>query len=60
MNDDPSLEEIKEYVSTQKNNKSPGVDGVPAEMFKYVVDGVLVELHRLIEGLWNHELVPSE
>ena len=60
MDDKPTLEEVRKYVQTLKNNKSPGIDGVPAEIFKYGGDGVVVELHRLIEGIWDYELVPSD
>ena len=36
-----TLKELKQVVSSLKNNKSPGVDGLPAELFKYAGDGVL-------------------
>ena len=35
MNTLPTIQEIEHSVLTPKNRKSPGVDGVPAEVWKH-------------------------
>ena len=41
----PSVRELEECIRTLRNRKSPGADGLPAELFKYGGESVLREIH---------------
>ena len=55
-----TLKELKLVVSRLKNNKSPGVDGLPAELFKYASDGVLKSLLTVYNKIKKTRDVPSQ
>ena len=55
----PSMEEIEECVRSLKNRKSPGGDGLPAEIYKYGGNDLLRKLHELICAIWISEVVPQ-
>ena len=46
--------------SLSENRKSPGGDGIPAEIFKYGVEEILQKLHLVICTIWASETVPQE
>ncbi|BHF84571.1 hypothetical protein SprV_0902772200 [Sparganum proliferum] len=46
--------------SSLRNNKAPGEDGIPAEIFKSCVDTLAPWLHEVIERAWRDELVPDD
>ena len=60
MDSEPTLEEVGKCFHALKNNKSPGIDGIPPEVLKYGGDSVLVELHKLIGAIWEMERVPDD
>ena len=55
-----TLKELKDIVAGLKNNKSPGVDGLPAELFKYAGDGVLKSLLSIYNKVKSCKLVPDQ
>jgi Reverse transcriptase (RNA-dependent DNA polymerase) len=57
---DPSLEEVKAAVFKLKNNKAPGSDNLPGELFKYGGDALCMTLHELIVKIWEREEMPEE
>ena len=57
--DPPSRREVTDAIKELKNNKAPGDDMLPAELFK-VGSGVLTdELHHLLIMVWNQETIPQ-
>jgi hypothetical protein len=56
----PSKEQITEIIRKLKNNKSPGTDGLTAELFKYGGQRLLDYTHKLIEEIWKKEQIPTE
>uniref|UniRef100_A0A2D4JWW4 Reverse transcriptase domain-containing protein n=1 Tax=Micrurus paraensis TaxID=1970185 RepID=A0A2D4JWW4_9SAUR len=51
LNEEINIEEIKEAICKQKNNKIPGTDGLPAELYKNLgetLDPTLSELYNKI------------
>ena len=56
----PSLEEVKSAITTMKNNKAAGPDGIPAEIYKLGGDFVQHQLHQLLVKIWTNEAVPSD
>ncbi len=57
---EPSLQEVKESVNKLKNNKAPGSDNIPGELFKYGGDALCMRLHELIVMIWEREEMPEE
>ncbi|BHF78953.1 hypothetical protein SprV_0602207000 [Sparganum proliferum] len=58
--DPPSEEEVVDAIRKLRNNKAPGEDGTPAEIFKSCVDTLAPWLHEVIERAWRDEVVPDD
>ncbi len=57
--DPPSLEEICTAVRQLRNNRDPGEDGIPAEVYETRLDSLGPWLHRVITKLWMCEAIPN-
>ena len=58
--DEPTVEVVKRAIKRLKNNRSPGNDNIPSEIWKYGGDILLEErLHSLIRKIWNEEAIPD-
>nr|VZI35041.1 unnamed protein product [Spirometra erinaceieuropaei] len=53
--DPPSEGEVTDAIRKLRNNKAPGEDGIPAEIFKSCVDTSAPSLHEIIEQAWRNE-----
>ena len=53
----PTEQEISEAIDRLKNGKSPGADGIPAEICKSVL---LKPLHQLFTAIWETEMFPYD
>jgi hypothetical protein len=49
---DISIEEVKEAVEHMQNHKSPGCDGLPAEVFKNSGNALQTWVHRIFNAAW--------
>nr|VZI19008.1 unnamed protein product [Spirometra erinaceieuropaei] len=56
----PSEGEVADAIRKLRNNKVPGEDGIPAEIFKSCVDTLKPWLHEVIERAWRDEVVPDD
>nr|VZI14126.1 unnamed protein product [Spirometra erinaceieuropaei] len=56
----PSEVEVVDAIRKLRNNKAPGEDGIPAEIFKSCVDTLAPWLHEVIERAWRDEVVPDD
>ena len=54
-----SVEEIKEVLTSMKNNKSCGNDGIPVDLLKICDDYVLKELAKIFNKFSHEEKVPQ-
>nr|VZI39372.1 unnamed protein product [Spirometra erinaceieuropaei] len=58
---DPSSDgEVADAIRKLRNNKAPGEDGIPAEIFKSCVDTLAPWLHEVIERAWRDEVIPDD
>ncbi len=46
--DPPTLEEVCTAIRQLRNNRAPGEDGIPAEVYKTCLDSLGPWLHRVI------------
>ena len=60
LDDLPTLEEVKKAVRQMNPGKSPGIDGIPAEVYQYGGEKVTVCLHDLFTKCWEQGLVPQD
>ena len=58
--EEPTHLEVVAAISMLSNNKSPGVDGVTAELLQHGGDRVVHWLHRLILRAWDTGKAPLE
>lgn len=56
----PSTEDIKEIIKKLKNNKSPGEDNIPVELFKYGGQNLINQFQKLLQRIWEREEMPRE
>lgn len=56
----PTEAEISAIIRQLKNRKSPGEDGVPAEIYKACLSALLTPLHNLFCSIWEQEVFPAD
>jgi len=52
---EPSAAEVELAVDKLKSHKSPGIDQIPAELFKAGGRTISLEIHKLITSIWKKE-----
>ena len=52
--------EVKEALKKTKSGKTPGIDGIPAELYKADGDVAVKELKRLFNRIWHEEKIPEQ
>lgn len=60
LDDPPSSDEFLMAVSKLKNNKSPGSDSLPGEVFKYGGPNIKNRLFEIILLIWETESIPQD
>lgn len=56
----PTLLEIQDILAQMKNGKSPGVDGLYTEFYKYSDEKTIQDLHALLVKVWETNQLPEE
>ncbi|KAG7296948.1 hypothetical protein JYU34_019852 [Plutella xylostella] len=56
----PSFEEVRAAIMRLKNNKAPGIDGLPSEIWKYCGGTVQSKLYELLLKIWEAKQQPQE
>jgi len=57
---EPSASEVELAIEKLKNHKTPGIDQIPAELFKAGGQTIHCEIHTFIISIWNKEKLPEE
>ena len=56
----PTIDEVSKAIRETSSGKSPGTDGIPAEIFKSAGPAALEALHSLLTSIWEEEDVAKE
>ena len=59
LDDSPTHEEIRKATMQVKVGKSPGIDGIPAEVYQHGGEAVLDKLQDLFTNCWEKETLPQ-
>lgn len=60
LDEPPQFKEVLSAIRSLKNNKSPGPDGLPAEILKKGGYLLIRQLYYLICNIWQKETLPQE
>jgi len=56
---EPSAAEVELAIDKLKSHKSPGIDQIPAELFKAGGRTICLEIHKIIISIWKKEKLPE-
>lgn len=54
----PTVDQITKIINEQKNNKSPGENGIAAEIYKYGGDEIQRQIAEIVMEVWEQEQMP--
>jgi hypothetical protein len=57
---DPSPFEVEIAIENFKRYKSPGINGIPAELIQAGGEILRSKIHKLINSIWNKEELPDQ
>ena len=57
---EPLLSEVEKAISELKNNKSPGLDEVAAELVKNGGEQITAYFHKLCTAIWTKKKWPDD
>ena len=60
LDEPPSFDEVQTAVRKTNSHKAPGIDGLPAEVYKYSGDQLLEKLTSLFTLCWSKGEVPGD
>ena len=60
LDDVPTRQEVSQAVSSLKNSKAAGPDGIPAEILKYGGNIITDCLHNIINQIWKSGCCPQQ
>ena len=55
MDEEIMMDEIERYVKKFKNDKVPGMDGIPNEFYREGGQGAVKGIHELFKHIWREE-----
>lgn len=56
----PSIQEVERAIEDMHNNKSAGINDIPAELYKNGGQALTQIVHKLIIRIWMEEKVPNK
>jgi len=56
----PTLDEVKKAIHQTSSGKAPGMDGIPAEVYKATGPIALATFHSIIHCIWEDVAIPQE
>ena len=57
--EEPTPGDVQRAIRALKNNKTPGIDNIPAELLKYGGETLECEIYEIIQLIWRHEEMPG-
>jgi hypothetical protein len=59
LEEPPDILDIEMAIQSMRNNKSPGIDNILAELYKKEGGLLINKIHNMIKGIWREETVPT-
>jgi hypothetical protein len=59
MAEPPDLQETNKAIQELKSNMAPGIDNIPAEIYKVGGNILTLQIHELIVKIWEEEEIPK-
>ena len=56
----PKVDEVHDILRRLRDNKAPGEDGIPAEVYKAMPDVFALWVHRVFNAVWLSETYPAD
>ncbi|CAE1287132.1 unnamed protein product [Acanthosepion pharaonis] len=56
----PTVDEVRDILRHLRNNKAPGEDGIPAEVYNAVPDVFASWVYRVFNAVWLSETYPAD
>jgi hypothetical protein len=56
----PDILDIETAIQSMNNNKAPGIDNIPAELYKRGGGLLLNKTVSLVKGIWKEEKIPTD
>lgn len=60
LDNEITMEELESAIKSMSSEKAPGLDGLPAEVYKYSGQDIKVKLLDIIRECWRTENIPQE
>src|ERR1051325_9033812 len=58
--DPPTLDEVRSAITSLKNGRAGGLDGIAPELLKYAIEPIASGLQSLFTKVWNSGKVPAD
>ena len=56
----PTMDEVLRAINKTSSGEAPGIDGIPAELFKSAGSVALETFHSLLTSIWEKEELPKD
>ena len=60
VNSEQTLQEVRNAITNLKNEKTPGIDNITAELLKADAEFSAKKVHELFGKVWSHETIPYD
>ena len=60
MDDPPTLSEVEKAIQQLSDGKAPGVDAIPAEIYKHAGEQLRSKLLQLLQTMWAQGVIPQD
>ena len=56
----PHVDEVKTAIKEMNSGKTPGADGIPAELYKVIGTTAFKAFHDILVSIWEEECMPAD
>jgi len=60
LEEPPDILDVEMAIQSMNNNTSPGIDNIPAKLYRKGGGLLLNKIHTLVKGIWREEKMPMD